>query len=510
MKKCFFYRKKYASFLLTILIISLFTSCISYKISNYSFNRKLPADKLQSDFKLLKKILEANHPSLYWYIEKDSLDYFFNEAINSITDSLNEIQYRNKVSSVISKIRCGHTSVRFSKNFSEQASNYNYPLFPLHIKVWNDSMVVLSNAYNNDTILKRGTIITSINGRNCEQLLDTMYQYISTDGYSNNYKNQVITNSFPLWYKSIIGLDSIYQIKYIDSLGKEAMTTIKNFIPPKDSLTKKDSLTTVLKATKLSRKEIKQAKLLSKRSMQIDTSINTAYIKLNTFSDGKLRRFFRKSLKIIHQQNIENVVVDLRQNGGGNVATTTNLLKYFVDKPFKHGDTVAAINRTFPYRKYIKKWFFYWIPMNIVAQKGSDERIHYRRYERHYFKPKNKNHFNGQLYIIQGGITFSAATMFISTLKNQNNVTVVGEETGGGFYGNTAMHIPTLVLPNSKLRVSLPMFRLVIDKNRAKGRGIMPNIEIPPSSVAIKQGYDIKLAVLRKIILDKQKEKINH
>ena len=55
------------------------------------------------------------------------------------------------------------------------------------------------------------------------------------------------------------------------------------------------------------------------------------------------------------------------------------------------------------------------------------------------------------------------------------NVLVVGEESGGGYYGNSAMHVPEIVLPNSKLRVTLPLYRLVMDKNRAKGRGVLPD-----------------------------------
>ncbi|MBX2930534.1 MAG: hypothetical protein KF781_01155 [Chitinophagaceae bacterium] len=501
MKKYFLLKANNHILYVSIVLVFSFTSCVSSKIANYTFNRKLPTEKLQSDIKLLKNILEANHPSLYWYTEKDSIDYYFNNAINDITDSLSEIQFRNKVASVISKIRCGHTSVRFSKDFSEQAKNFLYPLFPLHLKVWNDSLVVISSAFKNDSIFKRGTIITSVNGKNAAQLLDTMYQFISTDGYSNNYKNQVITNSFPLWYKTIFGIDSSYTITYIDSVGKEATTNIKNYIPIKDTTIKTDTLKKVEKIATPTRKQIRQAKLLAKRSIQIDTSINTAYIKLNTFSKGRLNIFFRKSLKKIEQTNIENVVIDLRQNGGGNVATTSKTLKYFVDKPFKHGDTVAAISRTFPYRKHIKNWFLYWTAMNFFAKKGSDNKIHFKRYEKHYYKPKTKYHFNGNIYLVQGGVTFSAATMFISTLKGQSNVTVIGEETGGGYYGNSAMHIPTIVLPNSKLRVSLPMYRLVIDKNRPKGRGIMPDIEVPPSSAAIKEGYDIKLTTIRKLIL---------
>jgi C-terminal processing protease CtpA/Prc len=76
--------------------------------------------------------------------------------------------------------------------------------------------------------------------------------------------------------------------------------------------------------------------------MQIDTSINTAYIRLTTFSSGGLRKFFRKSFKKIEAEKIENVVIDLRENGGGNVGLSNKLTKYLAKKPFKNGDTVMV------------------------------------------------------------------------------------------------------------------------------------------------------------------------
>jgi C-terminal processing protease CtpA/Prc len=495
-----------------VLVCCSLVSCVSSRQPNYVFNQKYAADDLKSDVVLLKKILEANHPSLYWYTPKDSMDYYFNNALASINDSLTELQFRNKVASVISKIRCGHTSVRFSKAFSKLSERNRYPQFPLFFKVWDDSLVVLASMFPRDSIFKRGTIVTSINGKTNRQLLDGMFDIISTDGYSDNYKNQVISNNFPSWYRSTYGLDSSYTIKFIDSSGKEATTIIKNFTPPKRDTTARRRDTTIRRPALPSpppqptRKERKQATLLSKRSMQIDSNINTAYMRITSFSGGKLRKFFRRSFKEIKEKNVANIVIDLRENGGGNVALSTKLAKYLADKPFKNADTVAAISRTFPYRSHIKDWWMYWFPMNFAAKKKADGRIHFGYFERHYFKPKTNNHFDGNVYIIQGGVTFSASTMFISSMKGQKNVTVAGEETGGGYYGNTAMHLPNIELPISHIRVGLPMYRLVMDSTRTKnGRGIMPDVWIKPSSVAIKKGIDIKLQTIRKMIIDKKK-----
>ena len=459
---------------------------------------KMAPAPLVEDIVLLKKILEANHPSLYWYTPKDSIDAYFNETITGITDSLNEVEYKNRLSKLVAHIRCGHTTVRFSKAYGKVAAMYRYPQFPLSLKVWDDSLVVLASAYRNDSIFKRGTVVTAINRQTPAQLLGAMYPYISTDGNGLNHKSQVISGNFPGWYKTIFGdSDSVYTIRYIDTTGTEKETTIKAYRPVIDTGKRTQQQTGGLRLT---RREIRQLNLLNKRSMVIDTAASTAFIRLTTFSGGRLKRFFRKSFKTLAKLSIQHLVIDLRENGGGNVSNSIRLTQYLADKPFKVGDTVAAISRKFEYGRYIKPRLIYWLVMNFGAKKEADGKIHYRRYERHYYAPKTTSHFNGKVYLIQGGYTFSAATMFIAQLQGQPNVKVVGEETGGGYYGNSAMHIPRITLPNSGIVVSLPMYRLVMDKNRPKGQGIIPDVMVKPSSQAIREGYDIKIKEVRKMI----------
>ncbi len=492
-----------------ILVASLFTACTSSKIANYHFNQKTAAPQLQQDVMLLKQILEANHPSLYWYTPKDSLDAAFNNAFNSITDSLTEIEFRNRIAAVISKIRCGHTAVKFSKNYASAVEAHRYPSFPLSIKTWGDSMVVLGSLFPRDGTFKRGTIITSINNRSSKQLIDSMSQLLSTDGYSDNFKSQVFSINFPNWYKLAFGIDSTYSIGYIDAFGNAKTKVVTNFSPVKDTTKHTKTIggkpvtppPSIVK--KSSKHQQKQIQLLAKRSFTIDTANSTALLRVATFS-GSLKPFFKQSLKKIAHQHIKNVVVDVRENTGGKLENSTALTRYFSNKSFKTGDTIAAITRNIHYKRYIAQSYFLWLPLQIFSKKRADGRYHKLRDEIHIYKPQKQFHFNGDIYLLQGGLSFSAATLFVSNLKGQRNVTVVGEETGGGFYGNTAMFLPTVILPNSKLRIILPLYRLVIDSSREKnGHGILPDILLPPNSIAIKKGIDLKMDTIKSIILKK-------
>jgi hypothetical protein len=484
-------------------VLLLLASCASVKQGKFHPSNKKSAEMLKSDLVLLKKILEANHPSLYWYTPKDSVDYYFHTTVNSITDSLTELQFRNKVAYVVGKLRCGHTAVRASKDYTKYYTKQRLPQFPLLIKIWNDSAVIINNAFKTDSVLKRGTVVTAINRYSNSQLADSMFQFISTDGYADNFKQQLISFNYPLYYRNTFGLDSQYTVHYIDSLNNKRTAVVKNFVPIVDTTRKRQIET----QPRLTKKEIRRFTKLAKRNMVIDTTLNTAFIYINTFVEGKLNSFFRRSFRKIKEQHVKNVVIDLRENSGGNVISSTRLTQYLIDKPFHIADTVAAINRSFPYKRHIRPWFIYWLSMRFTGRKQSDGRIHFRYFEKHNFKPKARNHFDGHVYLVAGGFSFSASTLVVGALKGQQNVSVVGEETGGGYYGNTAMHLPVVTLPVSKVRVVLPMYRMVIDKNRPKtGRGIFPDVPVTPSSMAIKRGIDAKMDKVKELIKNDQRK----
>ena len=482
-----------------VLWLLVFTSCVSINKSSYTPAQKLPADVLQQDVRLLKAILEENHPGLYWYTPKDSIDFYFNNTLASITDSLTELQFRNKVSWTINKIRCGHTQVRFSKAYTDYYNGKRLPQFPLQLKAWNDSLVVINN-FLKDTLFRRGTIITSINGRSNSEVLDSMSSLIGGDGYTNAFQQQLISFYFPQYYKSTFGVNNTFSITYIDSPGNKKESKVPYYRPISDSLEK----LRIASLPKPGKSERKKFKLLSQRNLQLDTARKTAIINLNTFSEGKLQTFFKKSFKLIKKTGVKNVVVDVRQNSGGNIFSSIRLMQYLKNEPFNIADSVTATNRKFKYRQYLKPWFLYWLSLQFSGRRQADGLIHFRYFEKHIFYPKKKYHFDGNIYLVTGGYTFSAASMMATHLKGQSNITIVGEETGGGAYGNTAVHLPVVTLPNSKLRVVVPLYKMVFDKNRTpNGRGVLPDFEVLPSSTAIRMGIDGKMEKVRQLISQK-------
>jgi C-terminal processing protease CtpA/Prc len=340
-------------------------------------------------------------------------------------------------------------------------------------------------------------LLEGIDNRNVNKILDSLFQHLSADGYNLTHKYQTVSNgsNFRSMYASLYGLRPRVNVSYIDSAGYFKQSTLAAYNP------KADSQRQAFKPPKLSKRERRIIMLNSTRSLKIDTTLNTAVLEVNAFTkDSKLRSFFRQSFKKIRKEQIPNLIVDMRGNGGGSVTLSNLLTKYIASAPFKIADSLYAIKRSSKYGRFRENQLLNWLFLQFLTRKKADGHYHFTFFENKYFKPKTKNHFNGTTYILTGGNTFSAATLFTKALVKQENVIVVGEETGGGAYGNTAWLIPDVTLPNTKVRFRLPLFRLVVDRNEAKGHGVYPEVEVVPTVEDIRKGNDYKMDKVKQLI----------
>ena len=467
-----------------------------YVSKNYNPDKKYSKEKLQEDYTLLRNILEKKHPSLYWYTTKDSMDEYFDEGYRNIRDSMTELQFGWKIlAPLTSRIHCGHTSFGMSKGWDRFIRNKRIPSFPLYLKIWKDTMVVTANLNKKDSVIKKGMLITSINGMRNRDLLKKMFGYLSEDGYEDNVNYIRLSTSFPFFHRNIFGIYKTYSVQYIDSLGKERKTNVSLYTAPADTLKKIKNFPPV-KQKHFTRKE----KLENIRSIQIDSGM--ALMTLNSFAKGHLKSFFYRSFSSIRKKEIKNLVIDLRANGGGEITNSAALAKYIRNSNFVVADTAAAISKSFrPYTKYIRSGFFDNIGLLLLTKKGVDGRYHFGYWENHLLKPKHKNHFAGNVYVLTNGLTFSASSLFCNAVKGQKNVTLVGENTGGGWHGNAGIMIPDIILPNTKLRVRLPMFRLVQYHHVPKtGTGVIPDTYVGPSVESSRNNVDRKIEFVKQLI----------
>ena len=447
--------------------------------------------ELRTDLQVLQGILEKHHPGLHWYQSHSDWTNTVAHAHASLKQGMTEPEFRKIVRPLVASIRCGHTSIRPSKQWEKlQDTARLQGLFPISIKCWSDTLIVLGNLDPKDSLLVRGAQVLSINGRQPKDIFDGLFPYISGDGFNETHKYQTLSGwgTFGNYYRQYLDTASILQIDLLDTLGNFHTVTRSLFYPKPDTVKKAP-------AQQLTKREKKIRRIEGVRNLQIDIDQRQALMRINSFGNGgRLRRFFRKGFDLMEAHHVQDLIIDVRNNGGGRVGNSTALTRYLTDRSFKIADTLYAIRRGSRYGKYIVHNEAIQASMPFFTKKRSDGFYHFGYFERHRFQPKRSNRYTGRTYILTGGSSFSATTLFVQAVKGQSNVTVIGEETGGGAYGNSAWEIPEAILPYTKIRLRFPLFRMVMNKNLPNnGRGIMPDVEVRSTVESVRRNYDNKM-----------------
>ena len=103
--------------------------------------------------------------------------------------------------------------------------------------------------------------------------------------------------------------------------------------------------------------------------------------------------------------------------------------------------------------------------------------------------------FGGNFYVLINGGCFSTTSEFLSLLKYHAKAVFIGEESGGGYYGNSSGPKPDLKLPNSKVRVEIPLLKysMAIKDYQYADSGLIPDYIINPTIKDKLDKNDIEL-----------------
>lgn len=181
----------------------------------------------------------------------------------------------------------------------------------------------------------------------------------------------------------------------------------------------------------------------------------TAMLTVNGLEYGD-EEFYRQAFHQLAQRSVENLILDVRRNHGGDARIMNNLLSYLADSSYVF--LRKAVSRTpRPFASRFARYFdpgitgsfqvTYQPARRVGAWYEFDFRGDMNRLME--YQPTAPERFRGRLYVLMGGGTFSNAANFIAALKMARpKVTLIGRETGGaesGCGGNTNK----LTLPNS-------------------------------------------------------------
>jgi len=501
---------------IVFLLLIISTSCTSLKQKNSHVSDLISVENLQKDVDYIHKKLTKLHPELYLYISQKELDFKFDSLKNSIKNPQNSYEFYTNLSPVLSSIRQGHiyskpNTIQLSKKETKILKKKGVnPLSQFEFEIFNNKMFVSENISAQKNI-KIGTEVLSINGEKIDDLLKFSKKLFSSDGYNEtlfkHYLQYKLISNFTYKY----GIqDSIqYELKQNDSLLNYWITR-----KPNDSTEKKLSKNKITKKEKDSIKQDKEFKYVhgyNKATKKFDRSLTfiepdscIAIMKIKSFMTGDYKEFYEQSFEMLHSKKTEYLILDLRNNGGGKIADITKLYAYLTkDSTYTLIDKQYMTQRKsilhFPYFKGGNLWtkslrgIFAPIvyPVLLFKTKKDDNGKYY--YSTNYSKTqiKDKMAFQGKIYVLINGGSFSATSTISSNLKGTKRAIFVGEETGGNFNGTVAGFMPYFTLPHSKVIVKFGLqFIAPTQKMAINGRGIFPEIEILPTLKDKIEGKD--------------------
>jgi len=442
--------------LFSIVIVLIVTIIILAENSNKSAQnideKRFTLTQVQDDFEEIKITMEQLHPKLY--TDSKELEALFASQYDQLKEGMTAIDFYRVVAPIISASRCGHTYIGLSDQdftpFIESAR-----LLPFNIYWQNNIALVYANVLIPQ--LPIGSQVLSIDGIKMEEVITGLLQNLSSDGENQTQKIRSINDGFRYHYAMDRPTPEKVNIEFIDpDSGVKSSLEIET-VYKSELEAAGDSIWGHMSWLSRENSSLFEKDYALLRMASFYPSGSNSVKSFKTLIDV----FFAK----VKQDQIQNVVIDVRDNSGGDPNVAAHLLSYIekVEVPYFE----------------VESGSYYPNLMEPV--------------------PFAENRYTGNLYVLINGRGFSTTGHFLALLKYHNIGIMIGEETGGSFACTDASVIVNLTNTNLKFKSSRRIFKVAVE-GLIPGRGVFPDYTVVPTLEEIMSKTDIEMAMALELI----------
>ena len=208
-------------------------------------------------------------------------------------------------------------------------------------------------------------------------------------------------------------------------------------------------------------------------AFHVDASTRVGILTIHSFdvdNANEWKAFLHRTLAELKARHARALVIDVRQNSGGDTDLSDDLLRIFARTSFRDFSEVdakisAVTKRALGHDRYIEIYG----PDAWSATDGTTliEPIAYENP-----LPRNAR-FPGKVYVLVGSGTYSTAAIFAAAAQDSHSATIVGQESGG---------LPTLygeafpfTLPESGISATVSTKYLVRADSDRRPHGVIPD-----------------------------------
>lgn len=451
-------KKHLISTLTRIVLISTFALISTVSLFSNDYDRTITREEAASDLEVYFQIIDQQHGNPYQYISRDAFQQLINDKVELLPEVITFKQFDVMLAELNNNLRCGHTVVSMDVNLMKEAT-YQTQFFPFPIKVIENTVYIDFEQGN----IPHGSELTNINGIDVAQMLPELLNLTVTDGYSNTKPLREVESKFGYYYFLKYGASSSFDVSFKNPNGQQESVKVEG----------------VAGNTMLVNNYFRPVNLSHERYNQFThldaiDSLETLVLTLNTFQANP--DWFYKKVSSRYNENdkefdFENLVIDLRSNEGGDRRLLSILYQFLT------GERLNDPSMTYTRADGIQ------MKEHLLAINGSTKSDlvveSAETYLRKYFNNEKEDRFEapvlnwydefdsginwegakfeGNIYVMISGKTFSAAADFARILGQMDNVVLLGEETGGAHVGRAANMLANYSLPNTSTVLQVPV-----------------------------------------------------
>ncbi|HVR97508.1 MAG TPA: S41 family peptidase [Thermoanaerobaculia bacterium] len=463
---------------MTLLI--LLTACIGMTETPQT-STKLSREQLREDFRILRQALEEGHSGIYRYTSKAEMDRIFDQAEKSLDKPMDILELYRVVAPVVGAIKCGHTALRLPDPVRQELTEKT-PLLPLQVRILDQKVYVFRDLVHADRRLA-GKEIRSVNGVPASRIVTTLLPMMVDDGDGAGLRQIQASGNFGIYLVTLMRLRAPYEVTVTDSgTGREETVHLAGM-----------ELTKIREASQAQAQKPAPA---DEPALSFLDDGGIAVMRIPEFSG--LYGFFEGSFKEVQAKRTKTLILDVRDNGGGDDSLGKLLFSYFVDKPFRYYDDLILNKTSFSFEKYTTQSM---LPPPSAFEKGKDGKYHWVTHPNWGINQPSQPTFRGKVLILINGRSFSTTSEFLSHMHFNQRATFLGEESGGGYYGNTSGYMPTIILPHSGISLHLPLvtYYMAVKGYKEASRGVIPDYPVSYTIAELIAGKDKEMELALKL-----------
>lgn len=429
---------------------------------------ELSPERLHQDIDAFIDGVVERHPDLSQYANLEAIYQQAEMLKSEITAPMTRQAFFKKVGTLSHYFNDGHTFLIWPYQEYQALQESGKLTFPFALNVFPEGVFLKYGYQHENNLLPKGAKLLSINGIDIDTIFSTSQQLVG--GETEVLRKHVVADRFPMMVWAVFGFVESFDMAF----EVETKTTHIN-VESSQKWTRVDNSNDNTQA------DTQLAMADSDFSYHLINK-ETGYLKVATFdvSPSWFEDFVDATFQKISQQKVKNLIIDIRENGGGNTDTSTYLASYLAKKPFRMissmRERLNSDNRgIFNYKGEVG---------DVLTQDWDD-----------WIAPADEAlSFKGNAYVLISPLSYSSAIVFATAVQDNDMAMLVGRETGG--YANQTAQGNLFNLPHSELRVYVATRLLVRPNGNLQVKGVVPDIPVATTSEQIAAGEDADIAAV--------------